>query len=123
MTERKLATAVEGPALPTKAMNSGLLAGTVELPSQSCSITLERQLEMIPGARQFCTTHWSLVVASARPDSEQTRAALEGLCRIYWYPVYCYVRKKVSDWHEAQDLTQGFFGLLVARNDFAALNP
>jgi RNA polymerase sigma-70 factor (ECF subfamily) len=78
---------------------------------------------MIPGGRHFCTTHWSLVVASGQVDSDKARAALEELCRVYWFPVYCYVRKKVHDWHEAQDLTQTFFSLLIARNDFGALNP
>ena len=38
------------------------------------------------------------------------------LCRIYWYPLYVYVRRKGYDLHDAQDLTQEFFARLLTRN-------
>ena len=43
------------------------------------------------GQPLFATTHWSVVLASADQDSPQARAALEKLCRTYWYPLYCYI--------------------------------
>jgi len=38
------------------------------------------------------------------------------LCRLYWYPLYAYVRRKGYDAQDAQDLTQEFFSRLLARN-------
>jgi hypothetical protein len=36
---------------------------------------------------------------------ETTRVVL---CETYWYPLYAYVRRRVPDVNEAQDLTQAF---------------
>jgi len=36
-------------------------------------------------------------------------AALETLCRAYWYPLYVFVRRQGFSAHDAEDLTQGFF--------------
>lgn len=63
---------------------------------------------------QFATTHWS-VVLSAGGTSTQGQAALEKLCRAYWYPLYAYVRRKGQSPHDAQDLTQAFFARLLER--------
>ncbi len=46
--------------------------------------------------------------ALAEKDSPQAAAALERLCRTYWYPLYCYVRRRGYSHEDAQDLTQGF---------------
>jgi RNA polymerase sigma-70 factor (ECF subfamily) len=45
-------------------------------------------------------------------------AALETLCRAYWYPVYAYVRRKGYQTEEAQDLTQEFFTQLITKAHF-----
>jgi RNA polymerase sigma factor (sigma-70 family) len=66
-------------------------------------------------ARNFRTTHWSVVLA-ARDGFGVGQTALETLCRSYWYPLYAYVRRKGHDAHDAQDLTQGFFERFLARN-------
>jgi len=34
----------------------------------------------------------------------------------YWYPLYAYVRRRVADINDAQDLTQAFFAELLAKN-------
>lgn len=49
---------------------------------------------------------------------EQARAALEQLCRDYWYPLYAFARRKGLAPEDAADLTQEFFAKLLA-NDFA----
>jgi RNA polymerase sigma factor (sigma-70 family) len=36
-------------------------------------------------------------------------AALAELCRIYWYPIYVFARRRGYSPEDAQDLTQGFF--------------
>src|SRR5436190_3491027 len=66
------------------------------------------------GARDFCSTHWS-VVLSARGDSEAARKALEKLCQAYWYPLYAFVRRQGYTVHDAQDSTQEFFARLLAK--------
>jgi DNA-directed RNA polymerase specialized sigma24 family protein len=61
----------------------------------------------------FNTTHWSIVLQAA---SGESAAALERLCRTYWYPLYAFVRRRGHDVHDAQDLTQGFFELFLAKH-------
>jgi DNA-directed RNA polymerase specialized sigma24 family protein len=65
------------------------------------------------------TTHWSLVVRAAHPDAPGAREALAELCRTWWYPVYAFIRRRCGA-ESAQDLTQGFFADLLARNALAA---
>ncbi len=67
-----------------------------------------------PGARDFHTTHWSIVV-SARGDASGARIALGKLCDAYWYPLYAFVRRQGFSTHDAQDLTQEFFARLLAK--------
>jgi RNA polymerase sigma-70 factor (ECF subfamily) len=64
-------------------------------------------------ARQFATTHWSLVLAAGRSASPDCRRALAALCEAYWYPLYVYIRRRGCDEHEAQDLTQEFFAQVL----------
>ena len=61
------------------------------------------------GADQFHTTRWTLVMASARDQSQAGRAALAALCQTYWYPLYAFARRRGHSPPDAQDLTQGFF--------------
>jgi DNA-directed RNA polymerase specialized sigma24 family protein len=69
------------------------------------------------GRVAFTTTHWS-VVLEAQGESPAAQEALEKLCRIYWRPIYSFVRRQGAGLEEAQDLTQGFFALLLERRDF-----
>jgi RNA polymerase sigma factor (sigma-70 family) len=64
----------------------------------------------------FTTTHWS-VVLEAQGDLPAAQQALEKLCRIYWRPIYSFVRRQGVGPEEAEDLTQGFFVLLLERKD------
>jgi len=72
------------------------------------------------GAVAFTTTHWS-VVLEAQGESPAAQEALEKLCRIYWRPIYSFLRRKGTGQEEAEDLTQGFFALLLERRDFSAV--
>jgi RNA polymerase sigma factor (sigma-70 family) len=64
----------------------------------------------------FASTHWSLVLAAADTSAPDAAAALERLCRSYWYPLYAYVRRRRYSPEDAQDLTQEFFHQVLARN-------
>jgi RNA polymerase sigma-70 factor (ECF subfamily) len=56
-------------------------------------------------------------------DSEKRSAALDRLCRAYWYPLYAYVRRKGHSSSDAQDLTQDFFARLLEHGGLAGLQP
>jgi RNA polymerase sigma factor (sigma-70 family) len=58
-----------------------------------------------------------VIVAAGKTqtDPEIARAALTQLCKIYWPPLYTYVRAHGRSVHDAQDLTQDFFAYLIER--------
>lgn len=62
----------------------------------------------------FVTTQWSLILGAGR-EGESQGAALEQLCRTYWYPLYVYIRRRGNGPEDAQDLTQGFFARLLEK--------
>jgi RNA polymerase sigma factor (sigma-70 family) len=74
-------------------------------------------------AHEFATTHWSLVLLAGGSQSEDSRLALESLCRSYWYPLYAYVRRHGYSSEDAQDLTQEFFARLLERRYFQRADP
>ncbi len=71
----------------------------------------------------FVTTRWSVVLAAKDRDSPTSGAALEALCRQYWYPLYAFVRGSGYSAHDAQDLTQEFFARLLERDYLRTVEP
>jgi RNA polymerase sigma factor (sigma-70 family) len=67
-------------------------------------------------ARCFLTTHWSVVLTAGQGSTTEADAALERLCRAYWWPLYAFVRRRGYAAHDAQDLTQEFFARLLAKD-------
>jgi RNA polymerase sigma-70 factor (ECF subfamily) len=67
----------------------------------------------------FKTTHWSVVLSSGHDSESVARAALEELCRCYWFPLYAYVRRHGYTREDAQDLTQSFFARFLEHGYFA----
>lgn len=76
-----------------------------------------------PRSAVFATTRWTLVLKAGRSDETEARVALEKLCRTYWYPVYCCVRRFGYDAEDARDLTQGFFYKLLRNSSFGQADP
>lgn len=68
----------------------------------------------------FTTTHWSVVLEAQGP-TPAAQAALGKLCSNYWRPIYGFIRRRGVGPEEAQDLTQGFFALLLERRDLDAV--
>jgi RNA polymerase sigma factor (sigma-70 family) len=62
---------------------------------------------------RFSATPWSIVVAAGATTEPRAQTALTELCRIYWRPIYAYLRRSGYDTHDAQDLTQSFFHHLL----------
>ncbi len=70
--------------------------------------------EANPSAKApFPTTRWSRVAAAVDPAEPGARAALEELCRAYWYPLYAFIRREGCGPDEAADLTQEYFARLL----------
>ena len=69
----------------------------------------------------FPSTHWSVVLAAGRSQTEpeMARAALAELCQVYWAPLYGFVRSRGHSVHDAQDLTQSFFAYLLEHKVYA----
>jgi RNA polymerase sigma-70 factor (ECF subfamily) len=71
----------------------------------------------------FTTTHWSVVLAAGQTSAPGAGEALETLCRIYWRPLYVFVRRQGHPPHDAQDLTQEFFARFLAKNYLGQVGP
>jgi RNA polymerase sigma-70 factor (ECF subfamily) len=80
-------------------------------------------LAQTPPQPLFLTTHWSVVLAAKDKASPGCSEALETLCRTYWYPLYAFVRGSGYSPHDAQDLTQGFFERLLAKDYLRLVDP
>jgi DNA-directed RNA polymerase specialized sigma24 family protein len=78
-------------------------------------------IELRKGA--FPATHWSVVLVAGQKDTPQSAAALEELCRSYWYPLYAYARRRGYSPENAQDLTQEFFARLLAKQWLGMADP
>jgi RNA polymerase sigma-70 factor (ECF subfamily) len=64
---------------------------------------------------RFPSTQLSLVRIAAQGSGEESRQALATLCRLYWYPLYAFVRRQGYTPDAAQDLTQAFFTRLLEK--------
>jgi RNA polymerase sigma factor (sigma-70 family) len=74
-------------------------------------------------AGRFATTRWSLVLAAGEKSDVGSAAALTGLCEMYWYPVYAFIRRQGSRPEECADLTQEFFTRVLEKNYFHDADP
>ena len=71
----------------------------------------------------FPITQWSLVLRAGTSGDAQFHAALESLCRRYWYPIYTFARRQGRDHHAAEDCTQEFLARLLAGNSLSHARP
>lgn len=69
----------------------------------------------------FPHTRWSVVLAARQGGAGESAGALEALCQNYWYPLYAFARQQGHSTHDAQDLTQGFFALLLEKDYLKAV--
>lgn len=63
----------------------------------------------------FSTTRWSVIVSSADLDADEVKSqqALGELCDIYWRPVFSFICWRGTPLHDAEDLTQDFFRMIL----------
>ena len=67
---------------------------------------------------KFPTTNWTLISRLSSGDEAVKRVALEDLCRQYHYPLYCYIRRRGLEHHDAQDALHDFLAKLLRRDAF-----
>jgi RNA polymerase sigma-70 factor (ECF subfamily) len=74
---------------------------------------------------RFDETVWTVVLGAAEHGNADAHASLERLCRIYWPPIYGFLRRDGQSPEDARDLTQGFFLHLLAadRKRLGAVQP
>ncbi len=82
----------------------------------------KRNADEKPGG-YFSTTKWSVVQAAKSSDTQVASKALSTLCEDYWQPIYAYLRRSGRPAHEAQDLTQEFFGQILSANFLDSVQP
>jgi RNA polymerase sigma factor (sigma-70 family) len=88
-------------------------ASSSEIPREGGSPTMAR----------FDDTHWSVILSAMDKQRPAEAAdARERLCRVYWPPLYAYVRRLGESPHEAQDLTQEFFARFLKKDYLAAVD-
>lgn len=74
-------------------------------------------------AGQFGTTSWSDVFLSAQVQTPGSEEAREQLCRLYWYPLYAFIRQRGYNADDAKDLTQSFFLFLFDHKALERATP
>lgn len=67
----------------------------------------------------FPATHWTLIRRLHSSDEAVVRRALDDLCAQYHYPLYCYLRRRGLDYHDAEDALHDFLAKLVRLDAFA----
>jgi RNA polymerase sigma-70 factor (ECF subfamily) len=60
-----------------------------------------------------------MVLHAGAGSATESQAAMERLCRQYWYPLYVFVRRRGRTHHEAEDCTQEFLARLLAADGVA----
>lgn len=76
-----------------------------------------------PFPQSFTSTHWSVVLRAGRGTDSERLAALDVLCRTYWYPLYAFLRRSGREPADAEDLVQGFFARLLDGSLLGNLTP
>jgi RNA polymerase sigma factor (sigma-70 family) len=64
-----------------------------------------------------------VLAAGEKSSAPGTLAALEKLCRAYWFPLYAFARRQGNTPEDAQDLTQDFFARLLEKNYLSKADP
>ena len=74
-------------------------------------------------SRRFETTRWSVVLTAQEGNTLLAQEALAALCEAYWEPLYAYIRRRGYNPEEAEDLTQGYFALLLEKACLEPVDP
>jgi RNA polymerase sigma-70 factor (ECF subfamily) len=70
----------------------------------------------------FPNTLWTLV-RKVQSEADTAFDALGELCKIYWYPIYAFIRRSGRNPEDSEDLTQGYFQSLLERHYLELASP
>ncbi len=70
------------------------------------------------GDGHFPTTQWTLIARLKSGDETESHRALNELCTQYHYPLYCYIRRRGIDHHDAQDVLHDYLFKLLRLETF-----
>jgi RNA polymerase sigma factor (sigma-70 family) len=70
---------------------------------------LPNSIDSRSGGGRFEQTQWTIILRARVDDAPGAADAMEAFARIYWPPIYRYIRREGYSPHDAQDLTQGFY--------------
>ena len=72
---------------------------------------------------RFAATRWTMVLTAGHwPAGTAAQRAMGELARVYWFPLYAYLRRKGNSPPNAEDLVQGFFARLLEKDALAAVD-
>jgi RNA polymerase sigma-70 factor (ECF subfamily) len=71
----------------------------------------------------FPQTRWTLITTAGQDGNPAADDALAELCKLYWYPVYAFIRRSGRGPHDSEDLTQEFFVRFLQKRGIASANP
>lgn len=71
----------------------------------------------------FITTRWSLIRQRAPSRPSQVDPGLAQLCQIYWRPIFNFIYRRGYSEHDAQDLTQDFFLVMMEGKLLQSADP
>lgn len=71
----------------------------------------------------FFTTRWSMILRARDEDAPGSAAAMERLCRGYWFPLYAFLRRQGCPPEDAQDAVQEFFAQLIQNDKLQGVVP
>jgi RNA polymerase sigma-70 factor (ECF subfamily) len=80
-------------------------------------MTNPNDTQMMSGEHKFPTTSWTLV------RSAHSVEALDALIKIYWKPLYFFIRQQGYTNENAKDIVQGFLTTLLERGAFTKADP
>lgn len=63
-----------------------------------------------------------LAAGNSQCEPQTAEAALAELCKLYWAPLYGFVRSRGHTVHDAQDLTQSFFAYVLEHKVYARVD-
>jgi RNA polymerase sigma-70 factor (ECF subfamily) len=92
----------------------------LNMASRTCPSTTRSGSSARADPDRFGSTSWTAIAHARRADSPEAREALARLCAAYWPPVRAYLRRLGRTEHDANDLTQEFFWLVLNQNLFGA---
>lgn len=71
----------------------------------------------------FPDSRWTLILTQQQPEAGLPSTALNELCKIYWQPVFDFIRRKSNSTEDAEDLAQAYFESLLQRNYLKEADP